>query len=287
MEPKMLDALYHVDTETGFRMRYVKSDTEYFRPHSHNYYEIFLTLSDNIVHLINGVKQPLRRGNLLFIRDFDLHDYASADGKSFEFLNLSFSSETLFALLEYLGDGIDRKRLFDGKLPPQASLFPRDTEKLFYSFCALGDAKDGARAKTEMRALLANVFVKYFGSDAESDSGIPLWLEITCEKMKKPKNFIVGAPRFFELAGKSREHAAREMKRHYGITVTEFVTELRLNHAVNLMKQSNFSITDICFECGFSNLSWFYKLFSGKYGKSPAAYKKELTERAVKPLGSE
>lgn len=278
MEPKMLDALYHVDTETGFRMRYVKSDTEYFRPHSHNYYEIFLTLSDNIIHLINGSKNNLKRGTLLFIRDFDCHDYASADSNSFEFLNLSFSSETLFSLFEYLGEGLDRRLLLNSKFPPQITLFPRDTDRLYHSFCSLINKKNASLAKIEMRLLLANIFVKYFVSFSEADSGIPFWLENACEQMKEPRNFIIGTSRLFEVTGKSREHTSREMKRYYGITVTEFINELRLNYAVNLMKQSNLSITDICFECGFSNLSWFYKLFSDKYGKTPASYKKEITE---------
>ena len=37
MLPKMLDAKDHVDAQSGCLCRYVRSDTEYFRPHNHNY----------------------------------------------------------------------------------------------------------------------------------------------------------------------------------------------------------------------------------------------------------
>lgn len=277
-EVKMLDAKYHVDLNTGFRIRYVKSETEYFRPHCHNYYEIFLALSDNIIHIINSEQQKLSKGNLLFIRDFDVHDYKSGDNNHFEFLNLSFTAETLTAIFNFLGSGIDSKKLLEKKHPPQAMLLSHDAQRLFYKLLSLGAEQPFALASAQARTLLADIFLKYFSSAAPEKSDVPLWLEMTYEKMKNPKNFIEGLPRFVELTGKTREHASREMKHFYGLTATEYINELRLGYAVNLMKRSNLSAADICYECGFSNLSWFYKLFSDKYGQSPAKYKKSLKD---------
>ena len=54
MLPKMLDAKDHVDAQSGCLCRYVRSDTEYFRPHNHNYYELFLVLKGDVCHIING-----------------------------------------------------------------------------------------------------------------------------------------------------------------------------------------------------------------------------------------
>ena len=44
MEPKLLTATRFVDTEMGCSYRYVYSDTEYFRPHYHDYFELFVML---------------------------------------------------------------------------------------------------------------------------------------------------------------------------------------------------------------------------------------------------
>lgn len=95
------------------------------------------------------------------------------------------------------------------------------------------------------------------------------------EKMKKPENFIRGSERMLELSGKTREHLSRSMKKYYN-TPTTYINELKLNYAINLMYSSNLSITDICFECGFSNISWFYKLFEREYGISPAKFKRNI-----------
>ena len=45
MEPKLLTAERFVDQRIECMYRYILSDTEYFRPHYHDYFEIFLVLS--------------------------------------------------------------------------------------------------------------------------------------------------------------------------------------------------------------------------------------------------
>ena len=54
MELKKLNKNRHVNPETGFTCRYVRSETEYFHPHSHDYYEIFLLVKNEAWHNING-----------------------------------------------------------------------------------------------------------------------------------------------------------------------------------------------------------------------------------------
>ena len=51
MEPKLLTAERFVDRETGCSYRYVHSSTEYFRPHFHDYYEIFILMEGEAKHL--------------------------------------------------------------------------------------------------------------------------------------------------------------------------------------------------------------------------------------------
>ena len=68
MEAKLLTADRFVDLQTGFLYRYVLSDTEYFRPHYHDYYEIFILLDGNANHLVNGTVVPLKKNDMVFMR---------------------------------------------------------------------------------------------------------------------------------------------------------------------------------------------------------------------------
>ncbi len=273
---KMLDKKKHIDAASGFRLRYVKSSTEYFRPHCHNYFELCLMINGKCKHMINNTIQLLSEGYLLLIRDFDIHDYAGTGDNEFQFLNLSFEIDTLRGAFDYLGDGFNYGALLTAEYSPCVILSQHEKMKLFYSLMELNSIKDSRLAKTQMRALLLNIFIKYFQKYSEKESDIPLWLEILYEKMKKPENFIHGSERMLELSGKTREHLSRSMQKYYNITPTAYINELKLNYAINLMYSSNLSITDICYECGFSNISWFYKLFEREYGISPAKFKRSI-----------
>ncbi len=68
----------------------------------------------------------------------------------------------------------------------------------------------------------------------------------------------------------------RYFKKVTGKTFTQFVNEYRLVHAAKLLHEKQTSITDICYESGFSNFSHFSKLFKQFSGKTPSMYRNEL-----------
>ena len=55
-------------------------------------------------------------------------------------------------------------------------------------------------------------------------------------------------------------------------TFTDFMNEYRINQACKLLITEK-SITDICFDCGFANASYFSKVFKQIKGKSPLQFK--------------
>ncbi|MEO9953160.1 AraC family transcriptional regulator [Nonlabens sp.] len=70
----------------------------------------------------------------------------------------------------------------------------------------------------------------------------------------------------------------RYFKKTSGKTFTKIVNEYRVVHATKLLSESQMSITEICFECGFNNFSHFNKIFKEFTGKSASKYRKELKQ---------
>ena len=70
----------------------------------------------------------------------------------------------------------------------------------------------------------------------------------------------------------------RYFKKVTGKTFTKLVNEYRVVHATKLLSESQMSITDISFECGFNNFSHFNKLFKEFTGKSASKYRSELKQ---------
>ena len=274
METKKLEKNEQIDIERGYRYRYVCSDTEGFRPHSHNFYEVFLMMQGEAIHTVNGKEQHLSKGQLLFIRDFDVHTYRSANGDMFAFLNLTFTIDIFKSMAEYLGDGFSANDLTEAPYPPLVTLSDKDRERLFYSITTL-ESGDEKGKKVRFRSLLMNIFTQYFYKYSYKNNEIPLWLEMTYEKIKAPENFIRGTERLYDICPKSREHLCRSLKKYYGTSPCALVTDLRLEYSINLLITSNLSVTDICFECGFENVSWFYKVFENKYKTTPLKYRKK------------
>lgn len=68
----------------------------------------------------------------------------------------------------------------------------------------------------------------------------------------------------------------RYFKKVTGKTFTKLVNEYRVVHATKLLSESQMSITDISFECGFNNFSHFNKVFNEITGKSASKYRSEL-----------
>ena len=68
----------------------------------------------------------------------------------------------------------------------------------------------------------------------------------------------------------------RYFKKATGKTFTKLVNEYRVVHATKLLSESQKSITDICYECGFNNFSHFNKLFNEFTGKSASKYRGEM-----------
>lgn len=68
----------------------------------------------------------------------------------------------------------------------------------------------------------------------------------------------------------------RYFKKVTGKTFTKLVNEYRVVHATKLLSESQMSVTDIAFECGFNNFSHFNKLFKEITGKSASKYRSEM-----------
>ena len=73
-------------------------------------------------------------------------------------------------------------------------------------------------------------------------------------------------------------------KSRTGRSYFDFLIEVRIEHACKLLKEGNESISYICNDSGFSNLSNFNRYFKLKIGKSPLSYRQGHRNTSLKPL---
>ncbi|MBA3685413.1 MAG: AraC family transcriptional regulator [Planctomycetes bacterium] len=74
-------------------------------------------------------------------------------------------------------------------------------------------------------------------------------------------------------AGVSREHLCRAFRRHTGSTILAYVQRQRINAALVALRATADPIGTIAARCGFSDQSFFNRVFQRLIGSSPRAYR--------------
>jgi YesN/AraC family two-component response regulator len=62
-------------------------------------------------------------------------------------------------------------------------------------------------------------------------------------------------------------------KKTMKMTVTNYITILRVNHAARLLKETTIPVTEVCFESGFKTIAYFDRVFKKLMGVSPREYR--------------
>ncbi len=72
----------------------------------------------------------------------------------------------------------------------------------------------------------------------------------------------------------SNVYLRREFRKRYGMTQKEYLIELRLEYAAELLQNDRCNVNETTYRSGFSSPSYFSVAFKSRYGISPSAYSK-------------
>jgi AraC-like DNA-binding protein len=68
---------------------------------------------------------------------------------------------------------------------------------------------------------------------------------------------------------------------HTGKSFTAYLTDIRMGHVMSLLLNSQKSVSEICYECGYNNISNFNRLFKKKKGTSPREFRDLYNKKQV------
>lgn len=71
----------------------------------------------------------------------------------------------------------------------------------------------------------------------------------------------------------SSAYIGKLFKDSFRMTITEYINEIRLRHAQNMLENGDYTVLEIMEKCGYSNPSYFYRLFKAKFGSTPKEYR--------------
>ena len=72
----------------------------------------------------------------------------------------------------------------------------------------------------------------------------------------------------------SKSYLSKKFKRVTGFGFKEYIVNIRIKNACRMLLETDMSITDIAFECGFNDSNYFGDAFRHVKGVSPNKYRK-------------
>ena len=75
--------------------------------------------------------------------------------------------------------------------------------------------------------------------------------------------------------GYSKSTVLTAFKKEFSVTVNSYLNTLRLERAKKMLDNENVSVNEVALGCGFSDQSYFSKVFSQAYGITPTEYRRE------------
>lgn len=237
------------------------------RRHAHEFYEMVLVVSGGTLHTLNGTLSRLTAGDLVVMKPGDWHCF-SENSRAEELLSLQIEPGEMARFLA----AYDMNGWPD--TPASRILHLEGSEvraiEEIYRYIACLDGDDYVR---QYRILLGQIMQFVLAHDVQGSA--PPWLRMAMEQMTHLGNAAEGVPAFLRAANLSHAQLCRLMKKHYGMTPQQYVRNLRLNLAYEMIQSSTLDFMTIAMEVGYSSFSHFQTAFKEKYGLSPAALRRQ------------
>lgn len=260
---------YGTTNETIHLQGVTLTDTEYSQDrvpwHFHeNHYFTFLLEGG----MVEGNKKDVyecRGGDLLFHNWQDAH-YNIASGRFTRGFHVELSS-SWFSSFDRTNDVTEGSiRLAD----------PRIKRLMYHIFKEMKLAGDAGQLCID--ALLLEILSLLGKSQRLEQGRKPQWVGRLREMLHAPQEDWT----LTDLA-KSLDihpvHLSRHFSKYFGMTLGDYIRSVRIERALTLLPNEEFSLTDISFECGFADQSHFIRCFKSYYHITPLHYRKYLLKK--------
>ncbi|MGN0281327.1 MAG: AraC family transcriptional regulator [Prevotella sp.] len=251
--------------------------------HNHQVFELnFVEHAAGVRRIVGDSSEVIDEYDLVLITSLELeHVWMQNDCRSDDIHEITvqfrfdLSSDSLFSKNPF-------KQIYNMLNEARKGLvFPMDTiMKVYNQLQALSCITDRFEAFMKFLDIL-NILSRSEGARTlATTSYAKVVIEEDSSRILKVKNFInsnymkeLKLKTLADLACMSETAFSRFFKLHTGRTVSDYIIDIRLGYAARMLVDTNKSIADICYLCGYNNLSNFNRVFKRKKGCAPTEFR--------------
>lgn len=242
--------------------------------HNHTFWEIFLILTGQCTHTVNGVSSNLTTGTVCFLRPIkDKHFFEKSQGNTY------YRHRDIYVTDSDMQKwcNIISPTLYDELLEPSAPItFSVSASTLRYVEEILNAPNfQSVNFAQAMKTIHFSVSIDLLAAHqlTKIPTSCPTWLNDFVKELKKPENFLYSVEELTAKLPYSHGYICREFKKYLKQTIIDFFNEQKINHASFLLMNTNLKILNISNMVGYSSPKNFINQFTKRFALSPSAWR--------------
>lgn len=246
-----------------------------FAEHTHEFCELVLVWRGNGLHVLNDRPYRITRGDLFYIRAEDKHAYASVNDLVLQ--NIIYCPERLTLNVDWPAfiPGFNQPhatphwRLGSNSMAPIRQLISQLEQE-----CAKEASVKGNPMVELLFAQLVITFKRcryLFDSPSSDPQEMLLDKLITTLASSLAASFVLED--FCAKQQCSERVLRQQFREQTGMTINQYLRQLRLCHAQYLLQHTKQMVSDIAMLCGFEDSNYFSVVFSREIGMTPVQWR--------------
>lgn len=258
-----MHARFGIERERNRNLFYKEYKNDFCLFHFHSQIELYFVNEGKMEMLVSGQQKTLSAGDISISLGYDPHAYRTPEASR---------SSVLIIPAELCDSFIEATK--NKRLKNHFITRGENAEKIRAYFGEIkNSAANSIRQLGYVHLILAELLEICEFTESEDRSSQDLYSKILFYIQENSKKPITSAD-IAKSLGYSQSYVSRYFKSNFGITLSAYLTVVRLKSAAALMSTDKHSITYCAMESGFSSMRTFYRAFVAEFGCTPKEYMK-------------
>lgn len=250
--------------------------------HWHNETEFIVIKKGQGIVTVNLEKRRVRAGEIVLVMPGILHSIAQDGEETMEYENILFDAKILFAeegdacTMEFFQSFLEGTKSYspwiDGSRPFHERM--RDCIEQMDRLCEFRPKA----YQLAVKGYLFQFFFHLFGNDgvekSKENRKAMERIKLILQKIEKDYREDLTVEEMAKALGFSQSHFMKFFKANMGKSFVQYLNDYRLTRAARFLAMTSRDVLEIAIDSGFSNISYFNRLFKKKFHMTPMEYRK-------------